>query len=80
MDEIKVDISVGDAVIKAIQVISQPKVNISNTKKKNKSEYNIQGDLRLAVEEGRKNKLSAYEIFKEKGYIKSADKDILKVG
>lgn len=80
MDEIKGEISVGDVVIKAIQVISEPKVNNSSTKKKNKSEYNIQGDLRLAIEEGRKNKLNAYEIFKEKGYIKNADIDILKVG
>lgn len=79
-DEIKGEISVGDVVIKAIQVISEPKVNNSSTKKKNKSEYNIQGDLRLAIEEGRKDKLSAYEIFKEKGYIKNADKDILRVG
>lgn len=79
-DEIKGELSVGDVVIKSIQVISEPKVNNSSTKKKNKSEYNIQGDLRLAIEEGRKNKLSAYEIFKEKGYIKNADKDILRVG
>lgn len=78
MYEINGEISVGDVVIKAIQVISEPRAN--TTKKKNKPEYTIEGDLRRAIEEGRKSKLSAYEIFKEKGYIKNADKDILKVG
>lgn len=78
--EIDGQISVGEAVIKAIHAISEPKVNNSSNNKNNKPKCNIEGDLRCAIEEGRKNNLSAYEIFKEKGYIKNADTDILKVG
>ena len=80
MNEINGQISVSDAVIKAIHAISEPKAKDSGNNKNNKPKCNIEGDLRCAIEEGRKNKLSAYEIFKEKGYIKNADKDILKVG
>lgn len=57
--------------------------DIENTKKKQKGnkvdEYG-ENDLRFIVKEGKKEKLSVYEILKSKGYIKPPIDDFLKIG
>lgn len=58
-------------------------LDIENTKKKQKGnkvdEYG-ENDLRFIVKEGKKEKLSVYEILKSKGYIKPPIDDFLKIG
>jgi hypothetical protein len=62
------NITVKDIVIKAIQLLSGAKED--NIKKKEPRINNNGNDLRVLVQEGLKDNLSAYEVLKENGYIK----------
>jgi len=69
-------LEVSGIVIKAVQMLSTN----DKPKRKEKSKPNKmdENDIRFIVEEGRRNKKSAYESLKEKGLIKQVEKDFFK--
>ena len=69
-------LEVSEIVIKAVQMLSTN----DKPKRKEKSKPNKmdENDIRFIVEEGRRNKKSAYESLKEKGLIKQVEKDFFK--
>lgn len=70
-------LEVSEIVIKAIQHIS----SFQKKKEKAKNIVSInENDIRVIVEQGRKNSLSAYESLKKKGIIKDYNNDFLKLG
>ena len=69
-------LEVSEIVIKAVQMIATNAK--SKQKKKSKAEKLDDNDIRFIVEEGRKNKKSAYESLKEKGLIKQVENDFFK--
>lgn len=70
-------LEVSEIVIKAVQMIATNAK--SKQKEKSKAERLDDNDVRFIVEEGRKNKKSAYESLKEKGLIKQVENDFFKV-
>lgn len=69
-------LEVNQIIIKTIQQIS------THEKKKRKARYienTNENDIRIIVEQGRKNSLSGYESLKQKGIIKEYTKDFLKL-
>ena len=70
-------LDVNEAVIKAIQSIS---TSDKRERKSRKAEVSMNNDLRVIVAEGRKEYKTAYEMLKEKGFIKSYENDFYKVG
>ncbi len=73
----KDDSDVNEVVIKAIQSIS---ASDKRERKSRKAEVSVDNDLRVIVAEGRKEHKTAYEMLKEKGFIKSYENDFYKVG
>ena len=69
-------LEVSEIVIKAVQMLSTN----DKPKRKEKSKPNKmdENDIRFIVEEGRRNKKSAYESLKEKGLIKQVENDFFK--
>lgn len=75
--EEKDGLDVNEIVIKVIQSIA---VSDKREKKRKKAKVSVDDDLRILVAEGRKENKTAYEILKEKGYIKDYESDFCKVG
>jgi hypothetical protein len=75
--EEKDGLDVNEVVVKAIQSIT---VSDKREKKRRKAKVSVDNDLRILVAEGRKENKTAYEILKEKGYIKDYESDFRKVG
>lgn len=70
------EVEVSDIVIKAVQLMASDTDKPKSKKKKDKMD---EKDVRFVVEEGRKNKMTAYEALKEKGYIKPISDGFFKV-
>lgn len=75
--EEKDGLDVNEVVVKAIQSIT---ASDKREKKRRKAKVSVNNDLRILVAEGRKENKTAYEILKEKGYIKDYESDFCKVG
>lgn len=71
------EVDVNDIVIKAIQEITNAQKGVRKTRNKPTKNKN---DIRVIVEEGRKNTKSAYEALQEKGIIKRYENDLLRLG
>ena len=69
-------LEVSEIVIKAVQMIATN--GKSKQKEKSKAKNMDEDDIRFIVEEGRRNKKSAYESLKEKGLIKQVENDFFK--
>lgn len=69
-------LEVSEIVIKAVQMIANN--GKLKQKEKSKAKNMDENDIRYIVEEGRKNKKSAYESLNEKGLIKQVEKDFFK--
>ena len=80
LDNLQVDneegLEVSEIVIKAVQMIATN--GKSKQEEKSKAKNMDENDIRFIVEEGRRNKKSAYESLKEKGLIKQVEKDFFK--
>jgi hypothetical protein len=72
-------LEVNEIVIKAIQEISGYRKKKGKVRSRNIETVN-EKDIRVIVEQGRKNSLSGYESLKEKGIIKEYNDDFLKLG
>lgn len=72
------EVDAAELAIKAIQLIYNSPA--SGKKKKATSDKKNEKDIRVIVEEARKNNITAYEALKQKGYIKSVENDFFMVG
>lgn len=70
------NLSVQELVVRAIELMSQ---KTKRSKGKKNKDLGNQDDIRLIVQEGRANKISAYEALKAKALIKSSE-EFFKVG
>lgn len=74
-----VSIGVSQLVIKALQMLTGTAEKKSK-EKKTRSKFKGENDLRAIVEEGKMNQMSAYEVLKAKGIIKSVKEDFFQAG